>query len=216
MYPGEDDQVGRKCWGRREVRLVAAALGAVALVTCGRGDRPGPVGPTVPVEETTTTVAAIDITHKPEVVTVDYAQAVMVELDRVLGEAVRAMVADGGPNKEFLDKLNAVYDEPSFEDKQSVYGEIAADGMEAFRNPPGDPVTKLERVLRSDPHCVVLAVDRTFAAFLASPNPREDPISYIALAPKVGDSDPAGFNRTPWSIVFDGGTLDGTEPLNAC
>lgn len=208
--------MGQRCWGRRAVRLVAAGLGAVALVACGRGADPGPVGPTVPVEVTTTTVAAIDITHKPDVVTVEYAQAVMVELDRVLGEAVRAMVADGGPNKEFLDKLNAVYDEPSFENKQSVYGSIAAEGMEAFRNPPGDVITKVERVLRSDPHCVVLAVDRDFSAFLVNPNPESSDKGYIAWSPKGEESDPAGHNRTPWSVVFDGDVFEDEDPLAAC
>ncbi len=196
--------------------VALAALAALALGGCGDAGGERPVGPTVPVEETTTTVAAIDITHKPDVVTVEYAQAVMVELDRVLGEAVRAMVADGGPNKEFLDKLNAVYDEPEFENKQSVYGGVAAEGMEDFRNPPGDPLTKVQRVLRADPHCVVLLVDRDFSAFLVAPNLESRTKGYIAWTPKAEGSDPAGHNRTPWSVVFDGDTLDGTAPLDAC
>ncbi len=202
--------------GEKRSRLATVALVAVSLAACDRAGGTDPIGPTVPLESTTTAAPAIDITTKPDVVTVEYAQAVMVELDRLLGEAVRAMVADDGPNKEFLDKLNAVYDEPSFEDMQSVYGEIAADGMEAFRDPPGDPITKVEQILKAVPQCVVLAVDRTFAAFLAAPNPRPDRISYIGLAPKVEGSDPGNFNRTPWSIVFDGGTLDGQDPLQAC
>ncbi len=200
---------------RGRVALLALAL-SLALAACDSAGGMRPVGPTVPLESTTTAPPPIDITTKPEVVTVEYAQAVMVELDRVLGEAVRAMVADDGPNKEFLDKLNAVYDEPAFENSQSVYGEIAADGMEEFRNPPGDPTTKVEQILRSDAECVVLAVDRSFAAFLVAPKPRANRISYIGLAPKGGGSDPAGLNRTPWSVVFDGGVLDGEDPLQAC
>lgn len=200
---------------RGRVALLALAL-SLALTACDSAGGMRPVGPTVPLEATTTAVPPIDITTKPDVVTVEYAQAVMVELDRVLGEAVRAMVADDGPNKEFLDKLNAVYDEPSFENSQSAYGELAADGMEVFRDPPGDPTTTVQKILRGDPTCVVLSVDRSLAAFFVAPSPRPDNVSYIALAPKGEGSDPGGFNRTPWSVVFDGDTLGGEEPLEAC
>ncbi|MBW3615465.1 MAG: hypothetical protein KY439_09190 [Actinobacteria bacterium] len=203
--------MGEKRWARTTLVLLALTIAA-----CDSAGGTDPVGPTVPLEPTTTTPPAIDITKKPDVVTVEYAQAVMAELDRILGEAVRAMVADNGPNKEFLDKLNAVYDEPSFENRQSVYGELAADGMEVFRNPPGDPMTRVQKILRGDSNCVVLSVDRTFAAFFVAPSPRPDNVSYIALAPKTEGSDPGGFNRTPWSIVFDGDTLEGEEPLQAC
>ncbi|MBW3651290.1 MAG: hypothetical protein KY458_12060, partial [Actinobacteria bacterium] len=99
---------------KRCARATVVLLG-LTLAACDSAGGTRPVGPTVPLESPTTTAPAIDITQKPDVVTVEYAQAVMVELDRILGEAVRAMVADDGPNKEFLDKLNAVYDEPSFE-----------------------------------------------------------------------------------------------------
>lgn len=203
--------------GRRRGRVALLALAlSLAVTACDSAGGMRPVGPTVPLESTTTPTPPIDITTKPDVVTVEYAQAVMVELDRVLGEAVRAMVADDGPNKEFLDKLNAVYDEPEFENKQSIYGGVAAKSMEDFRNPPGDPLTKVQRVLRSDPHCVVLSVDRDFSPFLVAPNPASGTKGYIGWSPKTDGSDPGGHNRTPWSVIFDGDTLDGTEPLNAC
>ncbi|MDP9441913.1 MAG: hypothetical protein M3P34_07020 [Actinomycetota bacterium] len=202
--------------GEKRSRLATVALVAVSLAACDRAGGTGPIGPTVPLESTTTAAPAIDITTKPDVVTVEYAQAVMVELDRILGEAVRAMVADDGPNKEFLDKLNAVYDEPSFENKQSVYGKLAAEGLGGFRKPPGNPITTVESILRSDPTCVVFAVKRDFAPFLVAPNPESSDKGFIAWTPKTSSSDPAGFNRTPWSVVFDGDTFEDEDPRNAC
>ncbi len=203
-------------FARRLTAVGALLLVCLGLAACDRAGGSGTPPVTVREEPATTSTTVLDITVKPAEITIPYAQAVMVELDHLLGEAIRAMVADNGPNKVFIDHLNAVYDEPEFENNQSIYGSVAAKSMEDLRNPPGDPVTKVERILRADPACVVLAVDRTFAAFLVAPHPREERISYIAWSPKTEGSDPGNLNRTPWSIVFDGGTLDGTEPLDAC
>jgi hypothetical protein len=214
--------------------LVATVVGLVLGVgACGGGgdggsgaDRPGA---TVPDDEgasaggsTTSTAGGsagdvpIDITTKPSVVTVAYADAVMDELDRVLSEAIREFVAADGPTKSFDDKLNAVYDEPSLENARQAYGKFAVDGASEFRHPPGDVSTKVEEILKVDDGCVVLKVARTFASTLVDPKPNTEPFSYIAWEPTDEGGDPASANRTPWSVVFDGNVLEGEEPRNAC
>lgn len=215
--------VGKDAPVRRSPRRAASAivvLLALAGAACDQADGTDAprTGATVREDATTTstTAAAIDITVRPEVITIAYADAVMAELDRILTEAVAAMVAEGVPNREFYDKLNAVYDEPAFDSKQSVYGELVADGVEEFRDPPGLVVTKAERVIRGDPHCVVLAVDRDFSAFLVSPRSDASNKGFVALAAKDASGDPAGHNRTPWSMVLDGDTADGSEPVAPC
>ena len=94
--------------------------------------------------------------------TVEYADAVMDELDRILSDAIREFVAADGPTKGFDDKLNAVYDEPSLENQRQAYGRFAADGLEEFRRPPGDVATSVKEVLKSQPDCVVVRTTRTF------------------------------------------------------
>ena len=210
--------------GRLGRLAVVACLLAAALPACGGGsDGSGRTGATVPKESTTsssssttTAVAAIDITKKPDVVTVAYADAVMDELDRLLSDAIRDFVANDGPTKRFDDLLNAVYDEPSLENKRSVYGKFAIGGADEFRKPPGDVVTSVREILKNEPSCVVLFVDRDFSAQIAQPRPDARKTGYIALAPTVASGDPVAANPTPLSIVFDGNVLEGEDPRAAC
>jgi hypothetical protein len=211
--------------GRRSV--VASVFVALLAAACDSGgsgdgswsDRPGA---TVPdddgdgVVSTTTTAAAIDVSVKPETITVAYADAVMDELDRVLSDAIREFVAADGPTKGFDDKLNAVYDEPSLENARHEYGEAAVDDMDAFKDPPGDVTTTVTSVLKSEPGCIVLAVQRDFGPTLVAPRTDARTTGYVAMEPTDEDGDPAHLNKTPWSIVFDGNVLEGEEPRNAC
>lgn len=191
----------------------------------GAGDRPGATVPTAAGADSSTSstsavpgsgAAAIDITTKPATITVEYADAVMDELDRLLSDAIREFVAADGPTKSFDDKLNAVYDEPSLENQRSDFGRDAVDGMNLYKRPPGNVTTSVTDVLKVETGCVVLVVDRTFAETLTDPKPRSTTMSYIALEPTDADGDPASLNSTPWSIVFDGTVLAGEEPRNAC
>src|SRR5690242_9039372 len=83
--------------------LWLCACGVVAGACSGGGGGSGSpkTGAKVPVESTTTsstvattTTVAVDITKKPDVVTVAYADAVMDELDRLLSDAIRDFVAN--------------------------------------------------------------------------------------------------------------------------
>ena len=221
---------------RRWWSCVLACAVLVAGPGCGRGDggddRPGP---TVPDgggvdrdgsdggdgldgigSSTSTSAVAIDITVRPATVTVEYANAVMDELDRILSDAIREFVAADGPTKSFDDKLNAVYDEPSLENQRSDYGAAAVDDMDAFKNPPGDVTTLVRSILKSESDCVVLEVERDFGSTLAAPRSDARTTGYVALEVTDADGDPAGLNETPWSIVFDGNVLAGEEPKNTC
>ena len=217
LVGGKDGQVRRSRHLLSRAVLVVMALVASGSACDNAGGSNG-TGATVPEDTTTTstTAAPIDITTRPDVITLDYADAVMAELDRLLTEGVTSMVAADGPTDVWRAKLDAVYDGAGLEDKESVYVELAVDGLEEFRNPPGSVVTTVDRIVRAEQDCVVIAVDRDFSAFLVEPNPESSTSGFIVWAPKGDQSDPAGLNRTPWSIVFDGRTLDGGEPVSAC
>src|SRR5688500_14419542 len=93
----------------RRGAAIVACMGLLTAGACGGGnaddDRPGATVPDGAGEDsssTTTTApaaAAIDITKKPVTVTVEYADAVMDELDRILSDAIREFVAADGPTK---------------------------------------------------------------------------------------------------------------------
>ena len=193
------------------------AMAAAGLAGCdGAGGSNGTGGATVPEDTTTTstTAAPIDITTRPDVITLEYAGAVMAELDRLHTEAVASFVAEGGPTREWYEKLDAVYDGPAFDQKRAVYGDLALDGVGLFRDPPGALVTKVERLIRTEPSCVLMAVDRDFGPYFVEPRSTNN-AGFIGWVPKSPNSDAAGYNSTPWSVVFDGATLDGGEP-NPC
>src|SRR5687768_13497576 len=92
-----------------EVAVVACLL--LGAVGCSSGDGGKPPGVTVPTGSAAATASssstpsstsgesAIDITTKPSVVTVAYADAVMDELDRILSDAIREFVAADGPTQ---------------------------------------------------------------------------------------------------------------------
>ena len=217
--------------GRGRGRGLALACVLAATTACGGAgggdgsadgsDRPGATVPeddgaggswTTSSSSGSGSSASIDITTKPATITVEYADAVMDELDRVLSDAIREFVAADGPTKGFDDKLNAVYDEPSLENKRQVFGKFAADGTSEFAKPPGDIVTTVRELLKAETECVVLAVDRDVSAQFVAPSPDSRRTGYIALVPTT----PTALNRTPWSIVFDGNVLDGDDPKEAC
>ncbi|MBW3613768.1 MAG: hypothetical protein KY439_00445 [Actinobacteria bacterium] len=192
--------------------LLAAALVAGGCESKGTAQPPGN---TVPTEAPASTTTTVDVASVPEEITVAYLDAVVDRLDVVVGDAFRELVRDRGPNKRFLDLLNAVYDGQEFEDKQSVYGRIAARDFENTRTDPGNPVTTVEHIIKNEPGCVIVAANRTFAAFFKDPKEASTK-GYLAFVPKAADSDPGGLNPTAWSLVFDGATLDDVEPVTAC
>ena len=167
---------------------------------------------TVPSSTSSTTV--LDVSVVPDVVTVEYLDAVIDRLDVLVGDAFRELVRDRGPNARFLALLDAVYDEPELEDKQSLYGEIAGDGFENVRDDPGDPVTTIERIIKNEPGCVIVAADRTFASWFREPH--EGGQAFLAFTPKSPASDAGSLTPTALSVIFGGGTLDDVEPIDAC
>ncbi len=192
--------------------LVVAAVVAGA---CQPGRSADPPGNTVPTEAPASTTTTVDVASVPAEITVAYLDAVVDRLDVIVGDAFRELVRDRGPNKRFLDLLNAVYDGQELEAQQSEFGRIAARDFENSRSDAGNPVTTVERIIKNEPGCVIVVAQRDFASFFKDPREASTK-AYLAFVPKGSESDPAGLNPTVWSLVFDGGTLDDVEPVTAC
>jgi hypothetical protein len=227
-------------WGCRTVfavgRRYVVGLVALCLVAgaCsgGGGDDDGRTGPTVPpgdeVSTTTTTAPPGSTTTTslppeayavPDVIDQAYVQRVVSAYDKVLGDAIRAMVRDRGISDEFLKNLVAIYTQPQFEVQQRLWTSAVAEGdLDNRPAEPGDPVTVIRDIVRADQRCVIAGIDRDFRPTLRpdiEPTESEQP-DYVVLVRKREAPDPNRVNPTPWIMSFDGFKTDGTVPVNSC
>lgn len=171
--------------------------------------------PTEAPTSSTTTTTAVSY-EVPAVIDAAYVEKVMAALDHVLGDAIRLMVRERGLSETFLDHLAAIYTEKELEFHQGLWAESFRQTLDERPPVPGDPLTRVQRVLRADRECVVVAVDRSFAATLTVPERKPPQQRYIALVPAVREQDRRGLNPTPWMMSFDGWMQDGGEPDAPC
>src|SRR4051794_23364480 len=153
------------------VRLHLVAVGLVVAVVaagCSSGGNhaPAPTTAAAPVVTTTsvtaTTSTTVGVDQIPPVITVEYAQSVMNALDKLEGDVTRLLVAKRVPTLEFKQMLTALYDEPGYSRAEASYGREAAHELEDYVQNPGNPVTKVKRVLDASSACMVLDSDRDF------------------------------------------------------
>lgn len=187
---------------------MVAAIGLV-LAACSSDGGAEQSDATVPGPSSTTT--SIDVSRVPDTITVEYAQAVMDELDRLLGDAIRELVAAGVPSDKFVAMLKAVYDEPQYSKEESLYGEDAASGLRSYHRPPGNPKTVVEEIVDSSNTCIVLRANRTFKEVMDIESPGVSAV--LQLVPKPAD---APLNRTFWRVVADSPADEIQVPENPC
>ena len=198
--------------------MTAVLVGVLAVVGCSDHGRDTTRAPTATVrkEAATTTTSVVPVDQVPAVIDVAYVQRVIDALDHVMGDAVRALVAAKAPDRAFYERLRAVYLDPEFERVQSSFGRSAANDLAGFRDAPGDPVTRVGRVITAANDCIFAEVDRDLGpTHKESPSP-EVRHSYLGLGTRRTEHDPAALNPTAWMIGLDGTNVDGSEPRNPC
>lgn len=193
---------------------VAVAFVALVLTACAGSDDDEPMT-TVPTAPSTTTTT-IDVSTVPDEITVEYVQAVMDELDRVTGDMIRAFVTAGGPDREFVGYLAALFDRDAREDMEAQLGRYAAQDLEPLEASPGNPTTDVHRILDVSPDCIVLEVRRSFERVLKEPPPEESLGGFVQLSAKRPDQDPRKLNSTAWVIVADVVAQDAEIPEDVC
>src|SRR5688500_3647961 len=107
--------------------VTAVLVGVLAAVGCSDTGDDAPRGPSATVRNAPTTAAAtgatvVPVDQVPAVIDVAYVQRVIDALDHVMGDAVRALVAAKAPDREFYERLRAVYLDPEFERVQASFG----------------------------------------------------------------------------------------------
>ena len=171
---------------RRRILLPLTLVTLVAASAC-RND-PGPDTP--PATTSTTTKAS----------TVDEATVgrVLADLDRVQGDVLRQIVERGGVGHDDLRPLEAIFLEPELTAQVQAFAGIG-DRLDQVRQPPGDNVTTIVRLLSARADCLYAEVTVDVSATVADPPPPFT--SFVALRPLPPGADPADLNPTPYAIA---------------
>jgi hypothetical protein len=193
--------------------LVVGALG-LGLAACRDGGASG-ADDTLPPPATSSTTAAPPSYDVPAVIDAAYVARVMQALDRVYGNGVRHLAQVRTVDEEFLKHLVAIYTDRYFRLAQEAWVKDVAQGLPGLLERPGDPVTTVSLLLRTEKACVLAAVTRDLGPMRTNPLP--DPGQhYVALVPKDPVRDPAGINPTPWMVSFDGVPRGDVPPEQPC
>lgn len=192
-------------------------IGALLWAGCwgGAGGK-DPVGPTVPTEAPApSTTAPPDVSTVPAVIDEAYLNAVLKELNRVDGDAMRMIVQAEDLVRPALDRLAAIYYEEELNSQLRTWARELQEGLKTFRSPPGDKVNTVVRIISKRADCVYLETTEDYRAVSTAAGA---PLTmFVALQPKISAADKQGFNRTAWMISLIGAAPDGSDPgLSPC
>src|SRR5688572_12907814 len=145
-------------WGAG-VQVVRWARLLLAVALLGGCDSGGRDDDTLPPPASTSSTVDYSV---PEVIDTAYVEKVMDALDHVYGDAIRTLAKERTITKPFLERLAAIYTPSEFETAQDAWVTDVANGLQGLRDQPGDPVTSVERSIKLDRDCIVVAVQRGF------------------------------------------------------
>ena len=179
----------------RRALLLTLVLGA-----CSRGGASGPpptAAPAAGAEET----AAID--------------RILAGLDGVMGDVQRILVREGRITPEVTERLRAIYVGPELLNQIDAFRADVANGLVGMKNPPGNRVTTVSRLITVSPICIFVEVTRDYAPVTQGAAPRPASL-YVVLVTKSEGDDPRQINPTPWAMLYDGVQVDGSQPEDVC
>lgn len=180
---------------RWTVLLSVALLGA-----CSRGPAPA------------TTAPPLAAAGAEEAAAVD---RILAGLDGVMGDAQRLLVRDRRITPEVTDRLRAIYVGPELLNQIDAFRADVAGGLAGFKEPPGDRVTTVSRLITVSPICVFVEVARDYGPITAGPAPAPASL-YVVLVTKAEADDSRQLNPTPWAMLYDGVQIDGSQPEDVC
>ena len=179
----------------RRALLLTLILGA-----CSRGagsSSPAPAAPVAGAEET----ATVD--------------RILAGLDGVMGDLQRILVRERRITPEVTDRLRAIYVGPELLNQIDAFRADVANGLVGMKNPPGNRVTTVARLITVSPICIFVEVTRDYSPVTAGAAPRPASL-YVVLVTKTEADDPRQLNPTPWAMLYDGVQVDGSQPEDVC
>ena len=140
---------------------------------------------------------------------------ILAGLDGVMGDAQRALLRDRRITTEVTDRLKAIYAGPELLNHIDAFRKDVADGLAAYKNPPGNRVSTVSRLITLSPICMFVEVTRDYGPVTAGPAPRPSSL-FVVLVTKTEADDPRQLNPTPWTMLYDGVQNDGSQPEDIC
>ena len=140
---------------------------------------------------------------------------ILVGLDGVTGDLQRILVRERRITAEVTDRLQSIYTGPELLNQIDAFQADVANGLAGYKDPPGNRVTTVSRLITASPICVFAAVTRDYAPLTEGPAPRPSSL-YVILVAKSEADDPRQLNPTPWAMLYDGVQADGSQPEDVC
>jgi hypothetical protein len=212
---------------RTAIPAVLAALALIASAACSNAGaakgsaganptlatdppRTNPTLATVPPATTTTNPYAV-----PAVIDAAYVNQVLAGLDAVTGDAVRIVLQTRSIPREVYDRLRAIYSNDRWlqVDIDGLQSDMRR-GFDTYRKPPGNQVTTVTQLITVKHDCIFARVNRDYTAI--GVNSSATDIQWVALTPLDPNRDIAGYNRTRWSLAYNGYTSTKTQPPDPC
>lgn len=181
-------------------RVILALAFMLVIPACSDKRGPAAAAPTIPPAE------------GQEAATVN---RILLGLDGVMGDAQRVLVRERRITSEVTDRLRAIYAGPELLNHIDAFRKDVADGLTAYKDPPGNRVTTVSRLITVSPICVFAEVTRDYAPVTAGPAPRPSSL-FVVLVTKTEADDPGQLNPTPWTMLYDGVQNDGSQPEDIC
>ena len=175
--------------------LIAFVLGACS--GAGGSATPASTAPAAGAEET----ASID--------------RILAGLDGVMGDLQRILVRERRITPEVTDRLRAIYVGPELLNQIDAFRADVANGLVGMKNPPGNRVTTVSRLITVSPICIFVEVTRDYSPVTQGVAPRPASLFVVLVTKSEGD-DPRQLNPTPWAMLYDGVQVDGSQPEDVC
>jgi hypothetical protein len=184
----------------RRMRGVLVLL-AVVFGACSGGSSPATAPPPAAAGEGGEQAATVD--------------RILAGLDAVMGDAQRLLVRDRRITPEVTDRLQAIYVGPELLNQIDAFRTDVSNGLAGLKDPPGNRVTTVSRLITLSPICIFVEVTRDYAPLTAGAVPRPASL-YVVLVTKEEADDRRQLNPTPWAMLYDGVQVDGSQPEDIC
>jgi hypothetical protein len=182
--------------------LLLLIMTAVLLGACSSGPSPA----------TTPAPAARGGGGGEQAATVD---RILAGLDGVMGDAQRMLVRERRITPEVTARLQAIYVGPELLNHIDAFRADVGKGLVGLKDPPGNRVTTVSRLITVTPICIFAEVTRDYSPLTAGAAPLPASL-YVVLVSKEEGDDPRQLNPTPWAMLYDGVQVDGSQPEDIC
>lgn len=164
----------------------------VLAVAAACGDDDGAVDETTTttteVEETTTT--SVDPFTVPDEITVEYVEAVLTELEKINGDALRLAMADG-VTPAVAELIQPIYVPDLLAFRMNTLLAAESNGWSGIRPSPGDVQVEVVNVVTAHERCIAAYVSEDFTA--VAPEGEESVELRVVLRHGDGQGNPTGW-----------------------